>query len=282
MNVIFHMIDDVGEPVQLVALTALLCWIGGYMLAGRDDLLVWSHRLAGFSFCAYNAYGIWNFEPDDAGQFLGIEIRALIAAFLTQGVFGIVLAVWGFVVRGPTATLERWQQSARAKAARERAEKERAEKLRQEREEYERSAPERERARQAAAAHAQLQAQAQKRRSDVRAQCEYFYHLYSPEIEGRFPRYKFDDFVAKYLSDSQSLDEVDAHAENLRKLLNAHMEKLNPRPRFTTIGELTDWYADQKAEVDEMADGPLKSSLIAMLHARYAELTTHLLEELSP
>jgi hypothetical protein len=113
MSVILRMIDDLREPIQLVALTALLCWIGGYMLAGRDDLRAWGYRLAGFSFCAYNVYGIWNFEPDSADQFLGIVIRALIAAFLARGFFSIVLAVLGFIYRTMVArALERARRRA--------------------------------------------------------------------------------------------------------------------------------------------------------------------------
>jgi hypothetical protein len=92
MRVILEIIDSLGQPVQLVALIALLYWIGGAMVASRDNLRAWGYRLAATSLVGYGAYGLWIFEPVSADEFLGIAIRALFAAGWTAGFSWIVLA----------------------------------------------------------------------------------------------------------------------------------------------------------------------------------------------
>lgn len=276
--------DLIDEPDLgwLVILISLLAWVGSTMIGGRTDLRARAYRIAAGVFAVYCLYAICAFRPQRAEEFVWVVVRGILASGVALGSASIVMSVVDFLLRAFITELQNWQRSVRDNLANNRADRENAETLRREREQYERLAPERERARQEAAAHAQLLAQAQKRRATARAECEFLYHLYSPEVEIRFPRSKFDDFVAKYLSDRELPEDVEAHAEQLRTLMDSHVKKSDPRSRFKSLRDLTDWYRDQKAQIDLLSEGSLKASLLALLHARHSELSMQLLEELTP
>jgi hypothetical protein len=278
MNVLRELIDepDVG---WLVILIVLLIWIGSKTMARRMYLQSPAHRLAVGVFVLYCSYALYAFTPHRAEELVWIVIRALLASGIALGVGYIVLPIVDFLFRESMAQVREWQRSASHKLADKRREREASLAIQREREQYERLAPERERARQEAAVQAQTRALARKRRADARAHCDFLYHLYCPEIETRFPRRIFEDFIEKYLNDELSSDEVEIHAERLRKLIESHMMKADSRSPFKTLRDLTDWYEGQKTQVDAMPAGSLKSSLVALLNARYAELSFQVLEE---
>ena len=280
MKVILEMLES--PDLALLILIGLLAFIGGKMTAGMPDLKSWGNRSSAAAFLIYAAYGIHKYQPDNAVGLLNVAVSGVVAAGLMGGGSRILLGAWAFMTTPPASLLARWIQVLKKNHASERMQRERAMQVNQDRELCERSAPERERAKQEAAADAKTKAQAQKRRAGARAQCEFLYHLYSPEIESRFPRSKFDDFVAKYLSDRESPEEVEAHAEQLRTILDTHVKKADPRSRFKNLRDLTNWYEEQKTQIDLLPEGSLKGSLFALLHARHAELSFQVLEELTP
>ncbi len=111
MKVIIEMIDSLNQPVQLLVLIGLLCWVSNRMVAGRDDIRAAAHRLATISLVSYFGYAVLKFEPVSADQFLGIAIRALFAAGLTLGFSGVFLAVVVFVYE---RTIKRFNESRSA------------------------------------------------------------------------------------------------------------------------------------------------------------------------
>lgn len=96
MSVLIDLLDH-PDPCSLVALIAVLGWVGGYMVAGRADLHAWGYRLATIAFVGYGLFAMWKEEPVSAGQFLYVAIRALLGAGLGRGLSWIVLASVAFV-----------------------------------------------------------------------------------------------------------------------------------------------------------------------------------------
>lgn len=123
--------------------------------------------------------------------------------------------------------------------------------------------------------------EAQKRRDDARASCEIFYSLHAPEIGSRFTKVMFDDFVRRHMGDERPPEYVEERSRQLREVLQQHLAKCEP-PRPRTLEELAAWFQEQKRQIDGLPDGVNKDALRAQLNARYAEMTSQLLEEMHP
>jgi hypothetical protein len=264
-------IIESGDLCSLGFVILLLAAVGGRMVNKSPRLRVLGWQLSAGAFVFYGAYAVILTRTTDTGELAMILVRATLAAGFMLGLAWVLLPVIAFLVKAPALALRNWRIYGRQRLADQR-DSERSEAAHRDRE----------LARQQEAAKAQVDAQAQKRRAAARAQCEFLYHLHSPEIEPRFPRSKFDDFVGKFLSDRQSAEDVETHAEQLRVLIDAHMKKADPGPRLKTLQELDDWYRDQKSQIDALPDGSLKGSLYAMLEASRAEFSFRVMEELSP
>jgi hypothetical protein len=260
--------------------------IGTYLTAESPRLQTHGRRCASAALVTYGIYRIAFEQPTTASELIWIVVRSLLAYGLVYGSALISFAVIAFLshnfyarlhdaIIGIVSTRQREAQRRREAAAR-------AEQIQRAHEEYERAAPDRERSRAEEAERARAAAELQARREDIRAHCDYLYQLYCPEIEDRFSRNKFNDFVSTYLNDRRPVDVVERHAGHLRSLLDMHMKKTDPRAHFKSLRDLLVWKDTLLAHINALDDDLLKSTLIANLNERVADLSCHLIEESSP
>ena len=265
-----HVMNDL---CSLLLLIALLAGVGSAMTNRRDDLHRWGYRIAAGTFVASDVYALAVSYPSSIKACLEVSLGALLLAALALGISWIVLPVSAFAAEHLLQPMFNRVRLAQAYAINRQKEKTRLAKNQQDHAEFERLATQREQAACEAAARAAAQAQSQKRRAPARAQSEFLYHLYSPEIESRFPRAKFDDFVAKYLSDRQPPEDVEYHADQLRALLDSHVKKAEPRSRFKSLRDLADWYREQQAHVRSAdLDPEATEVLLINLEIQYEQL----------
>ena len=121
------------------------------------------------------------------------------------------------------------------------------------------------------------------RKQNARASCELVFALHASEIEKRFTRKMFDDFVKKYMGDDQPPEVVEQRAFELKQVIQQHREKVSPTPQVSNVEDLTRWFIAEKARIEGLEiDGPLKKNLLVQLNERFAELSSQMLEKMGP
>jgi hypothetical protein len=211
-------------------------------------------------------------SSDDLGTMIGASALAGAGAgFVWYFSIASLTFAYQYVIAPPFRLLGSWRLRLSERRARRAEERRR---LREQRE-WERSAPQRERAQRDADARKQAEAShkadAQRRRSDVRANCELLYSHYAPEIGQRFPRSDLDAWITKHMSDNDDPAVVEQRAEQLRRLIEYHREQVKPIPKFSNIRELADWFHTQKTEIESLpVDDRVRRALLSNLNERNA------------
>jgi hypothetical protein len=178
------------------------------------------------------------------------------------------------------------EHGTRAREARDerRRQAEEAEQVRLQREEYDRAAPERERAQAEAQRRAESEAHekasAQIRREDARLVCELLYNLHAPDIGGRLRKAALDDFIKRHMGDERTPEYVEQRSQQLKGIIQQHLDRVRPSPKFTSIEEVARWFREQKQSIEALdVDDRVKKVHLAELSERYAEMTSRLMEE---
>lgn len=264
------MFDD-PDPCSWLIVLGVGYALGSTIVERSPKTKEWGQRLGLGFFLAAVLFDIFQRHPEGSGEWLALIVRSGISGLLVMFAAWCVLPSVVYLRRKlfsePALRTRAWI----ARRRRRQSDREAAERQRREHETWRRAAPEREATRRAEEA-------AQKRRADARARLEFLYHRHGPEVQARFPRPLFDEFLQKHLSDHQSPEDVDSRARQLEELLLSHVAHVTPKPQFGSLADLAAWFGDQKTQIDAMPDGRLKSSLLARLNARYAELTQEHLE----
>ena len=74
-----------------------------------------------------------------------------------------------------------------------------------------------------------------------------------------------------------------AARKNSSRLLPGHLEEIEPPAEKRTLEELAHWFAEQRQRIEILPlDERVKDAHLAELNARYAELSSKLLESLQP
>jgi hypothetical protein len=285
METVLDIINS-GDIVSLIALIAVLCWVGARMIHRYPDLGQWASRFAAVAFIGYCLYMGSELDQDSPGVWFAIACRGVLAAGLTLGVSWIVLAVYGFM-KSYSDRAARQAQSRASDRKRERERKQREREEQKRRELWEHDAPERERQRQIAEER-RLQQEAVSRearqtREDTRYACELFYNLHAPKIADRFSKQDLHDFLNRYMGDSQTLDVIRRRANQLVETIRQHVEAVDPAEEITTLEELAGWYEKQKTHLEGLNVEPaIKREFCLQLNDRYTTLTERLLEEVKP
>jgi molybdopterin converting factor small subunit len=222
----------------------------------------------------------------EAAALVNIVLRSLLAAAFITSIawillppfFGLYRHTLGNLLHAFRQSFNRYRQRQQQREASRRLASER----RLADQEWQRSAGQREQQRIALEQQAREQAVAQKRRDDARTKCRLLYDSHAPEISERFGREQFESYVTQYLNDKQTADYVEERAQQLKQLIQQHLEKVDPTPKVTTLAELRRWFEERKAEIEAQPDERLQRNLMARLQRRYADLATQLLEELPP
>lgn len=183
---------------------------------------------------------------------------------------GLKWCVWKPIQAGTRLTRQLMADASSRRQAAEWAERDR-ENRRRERIRERQAAEERD-------AQARRRQRAQKRRQDARARCEVFFSLHAPELGSRFTKQMFADYVRQYMGDAHEPDEVEERATQLCALMQSHLEKAKPAPKFRSLGDIAQWFEEQKRQLADVPDDRVRQALLAKLKARYTELTTEFLE----
>jgi hypothetical protein len=123
----------------------------------------------------------------------------------------------------------------------------------------------------------------QRRREAARASCELLYKLHAPEIQGRFPRAAFDEFVRTYMTDQHDPGLVEDRAEQLKGIIEQHRQRIEPPRKKLTLGQLAEWFVREKQQIESLPlDDEDKASLLAQLEAKFAKLQEKHIRSMEP
>ncbi len=269
---------DSPDVIPLLAVMGILYFLGQYLVNAHPTCRESGNHLGVAAFFAYCAYAYVTFGAIEAADWLWIAVRGLLAAGFLRVLAWIVLPILAFGFRrfitkpAESARTRRAQKAQQREAARHARRRE--EEQRRALEEYARNAPQRERTGQMATA-------AQRRREDVRISCEVLYQRFKLELAERFPSADFDSFRHKYLGDDRSAEEVEQRAEQLKDLIQQHLDQLRVKPKrdFNSMAELNAWYGEQLAQAEAIPDERLRAVMIAKLKARFADFSLRTCEE---
>lgn len=270
----FRAFMESDDVCSLSFVVLLLLVIGSRMVERRRALQNWGLRLATGTFVAYAIYRIAMGSTIEPGDVALLLLRALLVAGLMLGVSWIVLPMAAFVLDGLARPALSIAKSLLRRACTGRTTTQ-AELL------HLRTALDAKSAELAAAEQRRNEAQhaalvdreAQRRRDDARASCELLFAQFAPEIEKRFPRIAFDQFMAKYLGDDRSPEEVQQRAAQLCDMLRQQRQSLDPARRFTNLTELSAWYEEQQRHVRAAGlDPTTEETLLINLEIQHEEL----------
>jgi len=268
-----------GDPFSLLLLIATLWLVGARMAESNPAVLQWGWRLAAGAFVAYAVHGGITQGPFAPEDWVHIVFRGLLAASLTLGLSWILLSVAVFLLGAVRSLLQ-----ARVRAAQVRAQRRGEQgqvtfsdenRCHQAQHEADRRA---EQLREAAA-----QAEAKRRRADARATAALTYSLLAPKLHRVFNQQMFDSFVAQFMSENQSPEDVERRGEELLRTLQKHLAESEPPEEKRTLEDLARWFLDEKARIEALPiEGKVKRLHTVELTRRYGELASRLLEKLQP
>jgi len=267
-----------------ILLTFILIRLGEWIVGHEPRMHTWGLRLAIGVFAAYVGYSCYEIGSPDAGDLVMFVLQGMIGAGLVLGVSWIGLAILAFLFRTllarPLDMLRKRHQDLQRQWKDHQDDLRREQVLQRQREQWELDAPLRAEAQRQADILARAEAQAQKRREDARAACEMLYQCHALEIRQRFPRSKFDEFIQKYMGDARSPDDVDERSMQLQEMIRQHVEKVEPPPKFQTLGDAAAWFQAQETDIQKLSDDKFKRVLLAQLKGRYTDIVSKLFEEI--
>lgn len=279
----FNILSDPLD-IDIFALAAILYFLGAWLVKGNAKLELAGKRIALAAFFLFVALVASEMKPTEVGDWVAVLIRSLVLSGIVLGAGWTVLPLLSFGYANTFGAafqrMRSWTQAAKRHAEARSADRER----RSRDAEWERDRPRREREAHEAALRAEAEARAkgaaQKRREDARSECDALYALAAPEINGRFNKQEFSEFVSKYMTDAVAPEVVEERAEQLKGIIQHHWERIEP-PR-QSLKELSEWFEQRMAELQSVSDERLRKSLIVQLKVRYTDLTTNMLSEMSP
>lgn len=270
---------DQGDACSLLFLIAILWLVGSKMTEGNDSIQRWGWRLAAGAFIAYAAYAGMAQQPAAPEDWIGVVLRGLLAGGLTLGFSSIILSVAAFVLRHPFAFIRARTRALRSAAARRREEQQQWARDQSQRQHADLEAERRAEQHQ----HSIAEADAKRRRTDARARAALTYSLYASKLQHRFTQPMFDNFVAKYMGDDQLPEDVERRGEELFQTLQKHLAEAEPPEENRTLADLAQWFVEQKTRIESLpVDEKVKRLHLVELTARYAELSSRLMENLRP
>lgn len=237
----------------------------------------------GVAFLATIVFGYVGMRPDRGDEMLSVLIAGFFFANVAELLAALILPATDSIAARISHRLrtQRWQREQSEKAEQEAEQRRLA--AEQQAAEDERLRPERERQARERLVREQAEAEAQRRRDAARSECLVFYLLHEAEIKSRFPRKRYNEYVATYLRDAMPPDEVEAQAQKLLAMIQGHLEKAGVAHRRLDLAALGQWLQDGIAEIEaQPIDDRLRRNQLARLKKRYADLTQQYFEEVQP
>lgn len=266
LQVILNLVEE-PDFCSVGFLIVLLCLIGSKLIVLGSRV----HKLSlGLAFCAFLAYCVYGFirdQPENANGITSLALRGLLAAGLMLGVSWILLPVVAFAykhgVQIPRERLRTWKEAADRSRQERNAAADKERRRQMEEDERRRNTPHREQAAREAEVRAKMEGEAQRRRDRARARCELLYSEHAKVIGEAFRKEMFDDFIAKYMNDHRSPEEVEEWGEQLHGSLTRVIEGITPAEKHNDLDGLMAWYEGTKAKIlnSEMTDTAKKAHL---------------------
>ncbi|MDP1796784.1 MAG: hypothetical protein Q8K78_04850 [Planctomycetaceae bacterium] len=286
-----NIIED-SDLCTLIFLILLLTMVGSPFVARSPELHNSGLRIAAGIGLVYAALAIAERGLGTAGDIAALVMRSLAAGGVMLGPTWIILSVFSYFfdhLRRISAA-----SVARAEARRRERERQKQDAADQERRrrvdmEWERTRPQRERAAQAAAELARLAAERQqqeavlaaeerlqearrqtneqRRREDVRYQSRLLFDRYAAALKTSINQKRFDEYLATYLSDRYSAEQVETRGAQLQAMLRDIVQPGPPaRPR-RSLSEIQDEFTQRRTEIAALSlDEESKAALIADLN----------------
>lgn len=269
-----------GTPISLAIVLGLLgaglCRLTNRMLALRRRIWHWAVGLGIVTGVIFCLSALASSKPPIADDLLSsIMVGGMVGLFSTM-VWYLVVAVIAFCYQYTLAPIFRFFARCRQRAAESRRRWQEEARQRQKQRDYERGAPERARV-------AANQVSAQKRREDARASCELLYSLHAVEIRDRFPRADLDEFLKKYMTDKHDPEFVEERAEQMKTIIEQHLQKIESPKKKMSLEDLARWYQETRKQIDaSLIEQKHKNTQIVQLNSRYQDLVQEAMEEMQP
>lgn len=268
-----------------VGLLLVVLWLGS-IVVDRIDYKIWASRFASLAFLGHAIFLCVTIQPSGV-EWFGVGISAgIIAGFIYGGsqiALPVLCAGYRSTVGAAIRNLRSWRLGRNEAANARRRKREAKEWERRARKDYERGAPQRERQRQAEERRRELAAGDAKRCKDARAACELAYSRCAVEIGNRFSRQELERFMATYMGEDHSPEDVERRGEELRKMMEDYRAPAKPQKRVRTIQDLAEWYLREKQSIQSLPlDEDVRQEHLAALDMRYAELTQEVLQSMEP
>lgn len=123
----------------------------------------------------------------------------------------------------------------------------------------------------------------QQRRVKARSDAELLFWQHVAEVNSRFTKEMFDDYMRKYMGDEHPVAEVEARGGQLRTIIAQHRETVCPTQKEMTIESLVDWYVAEKQRINALAlDDELKGEFLVEVDMRFSDLKQGLLNKMRP
>lgn len=279
----FHFLFDPLDGGAFVLLI-LLYLLGARLVQASPQFQKLGKQVAFGSFLLFVVIAADKWNPGTAWDWAAIVFRSLVFAGIVLGITWTLLPALGFAYMHTFGACFRSMKDFSETLSQRQSEARREYERRMREAQWERSRPQREREAQERAirlaAESQKRAAAEKRRNDVRAECDALYALAAPEIGSRFSKQDFMEFVSKHMADSAAPEVVEERGEQLKGIIRHHWERIEP-PR-QNLKELSDWFEQRMSELQSVSDERLRKSLSVQLKVRYSELISTMLSEMSP
>lgn len=278
------------DPCLMLVVLLLLWWIGRQLGERSERLYAVGTWLAGTLFVTTFAWQCFAHDPPDLASVLVLALRSGLLAVLVACVIWVVCPIaallyrctlglaWDSLCRLQRGLTYRWiswtvdRQVRRAGRQRDREEHRRALERQQQQQRWEVENRERQ-------ATAEL---ARQRREDARARCEFFFSLHAAELGKRFTQTMLETYLEQYLDEDRHPEYVERRAAQLLDLMQQHLAKAQPEPRFRSLEGIALWFQSEKQKIEGLPlDDRAKRVLVVNLREKYDELTSRFLEELS-
>lgn len=273
---VVRLVED-AELSGLIALAGILAFVGQKTSEHRPAVRRGSWLLAAVFFLCL--LGLWIAQDRMYGKDLAdLTFRGLLGAGALYGGLCIValplVALYRLTLQDGWRGFRRWLRESAEQRKRRREERRREQA-------WAEGAPAREEERRRREEQACRGAASQKRRQEARASCEVLFVRHQFEIRQRFTREMFDAFLAKFMADTFTTEQVEQRAKELKDVIRAHVAKVDP-PR-KSLGQLAEWFVQQKREIENASlSEEDRDMMLAQLEERYVRLQEQYLRSVKP
>lgn len=278
------------DPCLMLVVLLLLWWIGRQLGERNERLYAVGTWLAGALFVTTLAGQCIVHDPQDLASVIVLALRsgllAVSMAISTWIVFPIGALLyrctlglaWGGLRRLHGSMSSRWsrwtvsrqsrhERRQRAQEDRRLAQERQREQLRWQGESRQRQTTE---------------DQARQRREDVRARCEFFFSLHAAVLGERYTHMMLQAYMRQYMGEDRHPEYVERRGTQLLDLMQQHLAKAQPAPRFRSLEDIALWFQSEKQKIDHLPlDERAQRILLVNLREKYDELTSRFLEELT-